>query len=538
MLLAIWTTLNTILAPPASASGNVSAKGKWYVGKNKTAYVFSITNENLATGTCTAKANPSEESGKFIDCRVAGKILKLTYEFPGTVIKVDGALVDLVGTIAANTMVLSDVGLHEWVKSVPKYFEGGFRPLKYRLFQKVTLSRVSSLSVKSVSPSSGLVAGGSKITLSGIGFDGATAVDFVLASGATVPATSFSVVNDTTISAVTPSVKDRLGSTDHLVADVIVSVKSEKSSVGKGDQFTFVNLAITKLSSKAGLAQGAQSITVTGTGFIDVTGVDMVPADALATAPPVAVDIFHVNSPTSMTITTPSATSLIAPGAKKVLVDVVVSVGSEKSPTTSKDRYTYEYLQLTKVTPATGPLQGGTHVALFGQDFKQVTDVVVVYDPKKPGVPAPFSILSDKQIVLTTPDMRPYGAKGATSISTDIIVTVGNFATKAHTNDQFIFSHLAVTKVAPNLGPVNGATKVTLSGSGFTGATKVTLTSGSLSVIATPKVLSDTSLSFATPSIAKLVGLTSLVFKVSVAVGTTSSAPSATALFTYRAATG
>ena len=62
--------------------------------------------------------------------------------------------------------------------------------------------------------------------------------------------------------------------------------------------------------------------------------------------------------------------------------------------------------------------------------------------------------------------------------------------------------------------------------------------SGTQSVIATPKVLSDSSLSFTTPSIAKLAGLTSLVFKVSVSVGAVSSAPSATAIVTYRAATG
>ena len=62
--------------------------------------------------------------------------------------------------------------------------------------------------------------------------------------------------------------------------------------------------------------------------------------------------------------------------------------------------------------------------------------------------------------------------------------------------------------------------------------------SGTLSVTETPKVLSDTSLRFTTPSIAKLADLTSLVFKVSVSVGATSSAPSATAIVTYRAATG
>ncbi len=442
-------SLNAIHAPLASASGNANVQGKWTSPSDKSGY-YLITNEVFASGAFALTVISSGKSYPMIDCRVTGNSLKFVYEFPGTVINVDGALADYDGTISGNTLVLHLIDIHGWVKGKPRRYtpsQLGGGPTS------LTLTRVAALSVTSVSPSSGLVAGGSKITLSGTGFDGATAVDFVLASGAPVPATSFNVVNDTTITAVTPSVKDRLGSADHLVSDVIVSVKADKSTAGKGDQFTFANLSVTKLSSVAGLAQGAQSITVTGTGFIDVTGVDFVPADALASAPPVVVDIFHVNSPTSLTITTPSATSLIAPGASKVLTDLVVSVGTEKSATSSKDQYTFKYLQLTKVAPGTGPLQGGTHVALTGQDFKQVTDVVVVYDPKKPGVRAPFSVLSDKKIVLTTPDMRPYGPKGATSIPTDIIVSVGNYVTKAHTTDQFIFSQLVLTKVAPTRAP-------------------------------------------------------------------------------------
>lgn len=50
-----------------------------------------------------------------------------------------------------------------------------------------------------LSPTSGAVAGGDTVTLTGTGFTGATGVTF---SG--IPAASFSVTNDTTMTAVTP----------------------------------------------------------------------------------------------------------------------------------------------------------------------------------------------------------------------------------------------------------------------------------------------------------------------------------------------
>jgi hypothetical protein len=82
--------------------------------------------------------------------------------------------------------------------------------------------------VTSVVPDRGTTAGGTSVTITGTHFTGATAVSF----GGT-PATSFVVVNDTTITAVAPA---------HVSAtvDVQVTTAVATSAINAGDQYTFV----------------------------------------------------------------------------------------------------------------------------------------------------------------------------------------------------------------------------------------------------------------------------------------------------------
>ncbi len=237
-------------------------------------------------------------------------------------------------------------------------------------------------------------------------------------------------------------------------------------------------------------------------------------------------------------MTTPKATNVISAGSSKILTDLVVFVKKEHSPKITEDHYTFEYLQLTKVTPSNGSVNGGTHVALVGQDFKQVTAVLFVYDSKKVGVPAHFAALSDQKIVLTTPKMADHLPGGKFSIPTDIIVMVGQFPTKPHSTDRYTFSKLGVGAVSPNSGRVAGGNTVLLTGAGFTGATKVILSDGNYSLSTTPKVSSDTTLSFVAPSIAKSSGLKKLNFNATVVVGNIKSAASKGSTYTYSKAQG
>ena len=95
-----------------------------------------------------------------------------------------------------------------------------------------SLTPASRVAVTHVSPNAGPAAGGTAVTINGFGFSNVTsAVKF-----GTTPAASFTVVNDTTITAVTPA---------HTVStlDVSVTTAGGTSGVTPLDQFTFTGIA-------------------------------------------------------------------------------------------------------------------------------------------------------------------------------------------------------------------------------------------------------------------------------------------------------
>eukprot|EP01037_Dinobryon_pediforme_P005920 gene5920-5989_t len=107
------------------------------------------------------------------------------------------------------------------------------------------------LHVTSVSPTSGTLAGGTAITITGTGFTGATGVTI-----GGVAATSVVVVNSTTITAVTPA------GTSIGAKDIVVTIPAG-SATGIG-LFTYNAIAITITSNAASKIYGASDPSLTG----------------------------------------------------------------------------------------------------------------------------------------------------------------------------------------------------------------------------------------------------------------------------------
>jgi IPT/TIG domain-containing protein/cysteine-rich secretory family protein len=109
-------------------------------------------------------------------------------------------------------------------------------------------------SITGVSPMGGLPAGGTAVTITGSSFTGATAVKF-----GTSPATSFTVVNDTTITAVTPA--HALG-----MVDVTVTTPAGTTPIVPGDQYTYSTpcTAVTLSASPASPQASGAQVTFTG----------------------------------------------------------------------------------------------------------------------------------------------------------------------------------------------------------------------------------------------------------------------------------
>src|SRR5205823_6609717 len=84
-------------------------------------------------------------------------------------------------------------------------------------------------SISAVSPNSGTAAGGDTITITGSNFTGANTVTF-----GTVMATSFTVLSDNTIVAVTPALPSGTGT-----VDIRVNAPGGLSSTGSSDHFTY-----------------------------------------------------------------------------------------------------------------------------------------------------------------------------------------------------------------------------------------------------------------------------------------------------------
>jgi alpha-tubulin suppressor-like RCC1 family protein len=116
--------------------------------------------------------------------------------------------------------------------------------------------------VTAVSPNSGPVAGGTTVTVSGTGFTGATAVKF-----GTVAATSFTVVSDTRITAVTPAQAAA-------VHGILVTTPGGTSANSAADYFTYrAAPTVTSITPTGGPVAGGTSVTVTGSGFTGTTAV-------------------------------------------------------------------------------------------------------------------------------------------------------------------------------------------------------------------------------------------------------------------------
>ncbi|MGH9093466.1 MAG: IPT/TIG domain-containing protein, partial [Acidimicrobiales bacterium] len=167
--------------------------------------------------------------------------------------------------------------------------------------------------VTSVLPNAGPLAGGETVTVAGTFFTGATAVDF----GGT-PATSFSVVNAGTVTAVEPP-----GTAG--TVDVTVTTPLGTSAATPADHYTYTNGPIvTGVAPASGPPAGGTSVTITGLQLATATAVDFGSLPAAG-------------------VTQQSATQVtaVSPPQAAGTVDVTVANAEGTSITSALDRFTY-----------------------------------------------------------------------------------------------------------------------------------------------------------------------------------------------------
>ena len=168
--------------------------------------------------------------------------------------------------------------------------------------------------VTAISPTSGPTAGGTTVTITGTGFTGATKVLF----GA-VAATSFTVVSDTQITAVSPAQAAGTHS-------IYVTTPGGTSAPVSGDQFTYAvpHPAVTAISPTSGPTAGGTTVTITGTGFTGATKV-----------------LFGAVAATSFTVVSDTQITAVSPAQAAATHNIYVTTPSGTSAAVAADQFTY-----------------------------------------------------------------------------------------------------------------------------------------------------------------------------------------------------
>ena len=187
---------------------------------------------------------------------------------------------------------------------------GGFNDVQQ--VQNVAINAGPALpvpTVTAVNPSSGPSTGGTPVTITGTNFTGVSAVHF----GA-VPAASYSVPNNTSISATAPS-----GAAG--AVDVTVTTSQGTSATTSNDQFTYTAPpvpTVTEVSPASGSTAGGTSVTISGSALTAASAVD-----------------FGSTPSANFTVTNDTTISATAPPGTNT-VDVTVTAPGGTSATNTK----------------------------------------------------------------------------------------------------------------------------------------------------------------------------------------------------------
>ncbi len=388
-------------------------------------------------------------------------------------------------------------------------------------------------------PTQGVAAGGTTVTVTGSNLAAVNAVTF----GGT-PGTIVGTPTATSLTVTTPA---------HAVGPVDVVLSGTGGTTTAPGQYTYLDdgsqATLTGITPATVPTAGGTNLTITGTGLTGATGVTVngVPATVVS----VAADGVVATAPVSET-------------AGPAEVRVQFPAGERAAGTVD-----YVAPALTAVSPGTGPSSGGTTLTLTGTGLATVTEVTVGGTPATivgtpsdtaitvtapahapgavdvvavlPGADATatdaFTYLDDGTGAVVTavvPATSPTSGGGTLTISgsglgavTDLTIggvavadldvapdgttvtgtipasdTAGSAAVEltfpAGTVDAgaLIYVAPAITAVSPSQGPNEGGTAVTLTGTGFTGATDLVLGGDSLPFT----VVSDTEITFTTPA--------------------------------------
>ena len=283
------------------------------------------------------------------------------------------------------------------------------------------------LRISAVTPGTGTIAGGTSVVLSGAGFSNATSLKF----GA-VNATSFTVISDSQLQAMTPA--GGSGAVD-------VSVVTPRDSWTAKKAFTYFDPAGTfaVFAVFPHVARPGDVVTLTGQAL---------------NAGSLTVTLGGVSAVVGSTTFSTAVVTIPMRGAAPRRSDVLATAGASNG--TLAQGFTWR-LGVASVNPTFGPAAGATSVALSGTALP--ADAQIFFGALAGTAPV---VGSETDLTVVTPP----GSGGAAS---DVKVReAADLENEAVLTAGFTFEEvLAIGRVQPERGAIAGNTLVTVLGAGF-----------------------------------------------------------------------
>jgi len=317
--------------------------------------------------------------------------------------------------------------------------------------------------ILSISPTSGATDGGTPLIINGNHFSGP--IHVVLDSSDCL---SPDLVSDTQIKCTTPA---------HALGPVSLSVTNGDGQMDTyQNAFTFVTgtpimstPSITGVTPGLVLQDAGTALVISGKAF---------QVGAAVTLGNLGCSEINVISDSEIHCKTP----VEVPG--KVGVKVVNPDGGQ---VTLDQALTISPLQVTSVSPVSGPAKGGTSITVNGAGF-DASDFVALGGTNC----AQVQFISTSQLICTT----GAHASGLVELKLTKASGLSRILSGAFTYNQV--SQPTITSFSPTSGPTTGGTLLSITGSGFQNGATVTM-SGACGNI---QVLSDTALNCTTPAVA------------------------------------
>jgi len=294
----------------------------------------------------------------------------------------------------------------------------------------------------SILPNSGTTLGGTAVTITGSGF--IVGSPFAVTIGGN-RASDVVFGSSTSITAVTPA--GTAGST------WVNITNGDGGTVNTSAAYTYIAPPVfTRISPASGTTLGGTAVTITGSGF--------------NVGSPLAVTIGG-NSASDVVFSSSTSITAVTPAGTAGSTWVNITNGDGGTVNTSA---AYAYIAppvFTSISPASGPLSGGTSVTIDGTGFVTGSSLGVTIG----GAPTTgVSVTDTNHIAATT----PAGITGSTWVN----ITNGN---GGFVNESGVYTYDALptfTSILPSAGPLSGGQPVTITGTGFVTGASLRVTIG------------------------------------------------------------